>query len=92
MLTTPSCVPAVGGFEDTGAKIDPEDVALTMDLEIGDYTVTELTDWSFRYEVVNAEKSISLAVDGSKNVVSFGHVRSFKKWLDGNHSITNIFS
>lgn len=31
MLTTPSCVPAVGGFEDTGAKIDPEDVALTMD-------------------------------------------------------------
>ena len=30
MLTTPSCVPAVGSFEDTGAKIDPEDVALTM--------------------------------------------------------------
>ena len=30
MLTTPSCVPAVGGFEDTGAQIDPEDVALTM--------------------------------------------------------------
>ena len=33
MLTTPSCVPAVGGFEDTGAKIDPEDVALTMDYD-----------------------------------------------------------
>ena len=33
MLTTPSCVPAVGGFEDTGAKIDPEDVALTMEWE-----------------------------------------------------------
>ncbi len=31
MLTTPSCVPAVPGFEDTGAKIDPEDVAETMD-------------------------------------------------------------
>ncbi|MBR5137269.1 MAG: adenine deaminase [Clostridia bacterium] len=31
MLTTPSCVPAVSGFEDTGAKIDPEDVALTME-------------------------------------------------------------
>lgn len=30
MLTTPSCVPAIEGFEDTGAKIDPEDVALTM--------------------------------------------------------------
>ena len=33
MLTTPSCVPAVGGFEDTGAKIDPEDVAVTMDYD-----------------------------------------------------------
>ena len=33
MLTTPSCVPAVGGFEDTGAKMDPEDVAQTMDYD-----------------------------------------------------------
>lgn len=33
MLTTPSCVPAVGGFEDTGAKMDPEDVAVTMDYD-----------------------------------------------------------
>ena len=33
MLTTPSCVPAVGGFEDTGAQIDPEDVARTMEYD-----------------------------------------------------------
>ena len=33
MLTTPSCVPAVGGFEDTGAKMDPEDVAVTMNYD-----------------------------------------------------------
>ncbi|MBQ7368212.1 MAG: adenine deaminase [Clostridia bacterium] len=30
MLTTPSCVPAVPGFEDTGANIGPEEVAQTM--------------------------------------------------------------
>jgi len=30
MVTTPSCVPAVPGFEDTGASIGPEDVAKTM--------------------------------------------------------------
>lgn len=30
MMTTPSCVPAVPGFEDTGAKIDAADVAETM--------------------------------------------------------------
>ena len=33
MLTISSCVPAVGGFEDTGAKIDPEDIAFTMDFD-----------------------------------------------------------
>lgn len=30
MVTTPSCVPAVPGFEDTGAVIGPEDIAETM--------------------------------------------------------------
>ena len=30
MMTTPSCVPAVPGFEDTGAKIDAADVAETL--------------------------------------------------------------
>ncbi len=30
MMTTPSCVPAVPGFEDTGASIGPEEVAKTM--------------------------------------------------------------
>ena len=62
------------------------------DLEIGEYTVTEITDWSFRYSVVNVEKSISLAVDESRNVITYGHIKTFNKWLDGNHSITNIFN
>ncbi|MBR7111942.1 MAG: InlB B-repeat-containing protein [Clostridia bacterium] len=62
------------------------------DLEIGDYTVTCLTDWSFRYEVASESKKVSLAVDGNKNVVSFGQVRSLRQWLDGNHSIKNIFN
>ncbi len=31
MITTPSCVPAVPGFEDTGSYVGPEDVAQTMD-------------------------------------------------------------
>ena len=30
ILTTPSCVPAVPGFEDTGAEIHPADIAETM--------------------------------------------------------------
>ena len=31
MLTTPSCVPAVPGFEDTGSHVGPQDVAETME-------------------------------------------------------------
>jgi adenine deaminase len=30
MITMPSCVPAVPGFEDTGSSIGPEDIAKTM--------------------------------------------------------------
>lgn len=30
MLTIPSCIPAVDGFEDTGGKIDPDDIAEAM--------------------------------------------------------------
>ena len=33
MLTTPSCVPAVPGFEDTGATVGPKEVAETMTWE-----------------------------------------------------------
>ncbi|MBO7341140.1 MAG: hypothetical protein J6U87_00490, partial [Clostridia bacterium] len=61
------------------------------DLEIGDYTVTAMTDWSFRYEVVNETKEISLAVDGKQNVINYGQVRYIRQWIDGNHSITNLF-
>ena len=68
-----------------------DDTITISDLEIGDYTIIAMTDWSFRYSVVNAEKEISLAVDGSKNVITFGHIRSETKWLDGNDSATNIF-
>ncbi|NTU89274.1 MAG: adenine deaminase [Actinobacteria bacterium] len=37
MITTPSCVPAVPGFEDTGAVIGPEDIAeaVTWDCVVG---------------------------------------------------------
>ena len=62
------------------------------DLVVGEYTVSEITDWSFRYSVVNAEKTISLTVDPDKNTVDFGEVRSFTGWLDGNHILKNIFS
>ena len=44
MITTPSCVPAVPGFEDTGSSIGPDDVAETMDFSAYravDFTVNQ---------------------------------------------------
>ena len=40
MVTTPSCVPAVPGFEDTGACLEPEDIAMA---ETATASVTSLS-------------------------------------------------
>lgn len=60
------------------------------DLVLGEYTVTEITDWSYRYSPDSAEKNISLTVDPSKNTVTFSHIRTFTQWLDYTHNITNV--
>ena len=51
-------------------------------LRVGDYTVTEITDWSYRYTPDGAEKSISLSVNAADNTLSFSHERSDSKWVD----------
>lgn len=65
-------------------------------LRAGEYTVTELTNWSWRYTPVNntdnttqATQTITLAESGL-NQVTFHHERSNTQWLDGNH-FWNIF-
>lgn len=52
------------------------------------YTVTELTDWSWRYAPGKAVQDVTMTESGAQ--VSFGHSRTEKQWLDGNH-ILNIF-
>lgn len=52
------------------------------------YTVTELTDWSWRYESNSATQTITPDENGAQ--VTFGHSRTAKQWLDGN-CIWNIF-
>lgn len=53
------------------------------------YTVTQLTDWSWRYKPDSAEKSIILTAD--KREVEFVQNREKSKWLDGN-TFWNILS
>ncbi len=59
------------------------------ELPIGDYTVTEITDWSYRYTPDSVSKTITLSVIASKNTLLFSHIRTNTKWLDGNSNIIN---
>ena len=59
-------------------------------LPVGTYTVTQLSDWSWRYET-DADKQITLSVNASENVLEFINNRVYDKWLDGSDSENNIF-
>ena len=60
-------------------------------LKIGEYTVKEVTGWSWRYKPDNETKSITLTATGENNV-NFTNTRSNHKWLDGNAYRKNTFS
>jgi len=60
-------------------------------LAVGEYRVTELTAWSYRYTPDSAEKLLTLGVIPSANEVTFSHARSVTKWLDGNASADNVY-
>ena len=61
------------------------------DLPIGAYTVTENTDWSWRYTPANKSETITL-VAGSKNEVTFANKRSWIYWLSGDSYNENQFT
>ncbi|MBP3301353.1 MAG: InlB B-repeat-containing protein [Clostridia bacterium] len=60
-------------------------------LPTGDYTITELTDWSWRYENETAQRQITLEYNGGSNELIFDNSRKNGKWLDGNDTRDNLF-
>lgn len=60
------------------------------DLPIGNYTVTEKSDWSWRYTPVNESTTVSLPADGM--TIDYKNTRSEQKWLDGDSYKNNIFN
>lgn len=64
--------------------------ARVTDLPIGNYTVTELTGWSWRYTPDSVSKNVTLTK--GENRVTFANSRTENSWLDGNHSVQNIFA
>ena len=61
-------------------------------LPVGNYTVTEMTDWSWRYENENAVQEVMLNYNGgATNEMIFNNSRENGKWLDGNATKDNQF-
>lgn len=59
-------------------------------LKIGTYTVTEVTNWSWRYTADRSSQSIELK-PAVTNAVTFVNTRSKHKWLGGDAYSKNIF-
>ena len=59
-------------------------------LKIGTYTVTEATNWSWRYIANSSSQSIELK-HAMSNTVNFTNTRSNHKWLGGDAYSKNIF-
>ena len=59
------------------------------DLPVGQYTVTEKTDWSWRYAPEQQEQSVEITVEGK--ILEFKNKRTEDKWLDGDNYSINHF-
>lgn len=63
------------------------------DLPIGKYTITEQTDWSWRYEPTDGKTSQTITLSPTEeNIVTFENTRAEVKWLDGDSYDVNIFN
>lgn len=62
-----------------------------VELPLGNYTVTELTEWSWRYQTDEAVKEVIVSADKSVNTVTYHNHRVIANWLDGNAVSNNIF-
>lgn len=60
------------------------------DLPRGEYTVTEITEWSWRYDA-EGDKSKPITLTGDSGELTFENKRNDKKWLGGESQKDNRF-
>lgn len=89
-------------FTVRGTDENTRDVELTVtvhgngkttvaELPVGNYTVTEMTDWSWRYTPTGgAAQTVTAGADGAE--LTFANGRTEEKWLDGGAFAVNLFS
>ena len=78
------------GIDLTLTVVGDNSVTVTK-LPVGNYTVSELTDWSWRYENTSAVREVNLAYNDGKNEIVYENSRENPKWLDGNAAKDNQF-
>lgn len=83
-------VTGMNGFKLT-VTINGNGSVKIKDLPIGEYTVTERTNWSWRYDPDDKTQTIALAPDGS-NTVAFNNSRTDIYWLSGDNYKENQFT
>ena len=59
-------------------------------LKVGDYTVTELTGWTWRYTAEKAEQKVEVE-GGKEKTVSFTNTHTNQQWLGGDNYANNKF-
>ena len=74
----------------TRVAINGNGSVIIKGLKIGTYTVTEVTNWSWRYTPSGNSQTITLQPTG-KNEVAFANSRTGLKWLGGDAYNKNVF-
>lgn len=60
-------------------------------LPVGEYTVTEITAWSWRYKPESETQKITITPEG-ENKLTFKNTREGKKWIGGDNYTVNRFA
>ena len=73
--------------------IDEDGEAKIVGLPVGKYTVVEESDWSWRYEVTDADNDkTELTSNNSSDTITIGHNRNNPYWFDAiAETVKNIF-
>lgn len=72
-------------------KFENSEAMVTVaDLPVGQYTVKEDTNWSWRYTVDNSTASVNAANNGPQSA-TFTNERTKTEWLDGSSWCKNLF-
>lgn len=89
-------------FQVTGMEENNKEISMTVaikgsgsilltDLPVGKYQVTELTNWSWRYEADDPIQEIELTSNDEENKVRFSNTLQTEQWLDGEANCQNNF-